>query len=432
MSDFTSNFWSIYIAGITILSVIACLVLLWISGQTKAMTDSDNTTGHVWDGDLREMNNPLPRWWVGLFIITCVFAFVYLYLYPGLGSYPGSLKWSQTGQFETEVERGNEQVAPIYAGFAGKSTEALAKDPQAMAIGDRLFMNNCAQCHGSDARGSKGFPNLTDDNWTWGGTPAQIHETIAKGRTGSMPPMGAAVGSSDDVRNVANYVMSLSGGPHDSVRANLGKAKFVACAACHGPDGKGNQALGAPDLTRGLFVYGPAVEAHVTDMIMNGRTGVMPAWDAKFTPEQINVLTAYVWGKGGGVAGAKAAAPAAAAASAAPAAAQGDDAASVTVDNGVVKFFFATGKADIASGADKALADVIAGVQAGKKAVVSGYVDSTGNAAQNAELAKQRAFAVRDQLKALGVTEDKIELKAPENIEAGAGRQARRVEVSLV
>lgn len=301
MSDFTSNFWSVYIAGITLVGIAGCLLLLWISGKTKAMTDADNTTGHVWDGDLREMNNPLPRWWVGLFIITCLFGLTYLYLYPGLGSYGGSLNWSSAGQFEREVERGNEQTAPIYAAFAGKSTEALAKDPQAMAIGDRLFMNNCAQCHGSDARGSKGFPNLTDNHWTWGGAPEQIHETISKGRTGVMTPMGEAVGSSDDVRNLANYVISLSGGPHDSVRANLGKPKFMVCAACHGADGKGNQALGAPDLTRGIFVHGPAVEAHVTYMINNGKTAVMPAWESKFTPEQINVLTAYVWGKGGGL-----------------------------------------------------------------------------------------------------------------------------------
>ena len=165
MSDFTSNFWSIYIAAITLLGIFGCLVLLWVSGKTKVMTAADNTTGHVWDGDLREMNNPLPRWWVGLFIITCIFSLAYLYLYPGLGSYQGSLGWTQTGQFEKEVARGNEQTAPIYAAFAGKSTEELAKDQQAMAIGDRLFMNNCAQCHGSDARGSTGFPNLTDGQW---------------------------------------------------------------------------------------------------------------------------------------------------------------------------------------------------------------------------------------------------------------------------
>ena len=430
MSDFTSNFWSVFIAGVTIVSILACLALLWISGKTKAMTDSDNTTGHVWDQDLREMNNPLPRWWVGLFIITCIFSLAYLYLYPGLGSYQGSLGWTQTGQFEKEVARGNEQTAPIYAAFAGKSTEELAKDQQAMAIGDRLFMNNCAQCHGSDARGGTGFPNLTDGQWNWGGTPEQIHATIAQGRTGIMTPMAAAVGSSDDVRNLANHVLSLSKSPHDSVRANLGRDKFVACAACHGPDGKGNQALGAPDLTSGVFVHGPAVEAYIVNVINNGKTGVMPAWESKFTPEQLKVLTAYVWGKGGGVAGAT---PAAAApAAAAPAAAADNDAASVVVENGVVKFFFATGKADLAGGADQALADVVAGVKDGKKAVVSGFVDSTGNAAQNEELAKQRAFAVRDQLKALGVAEDSIELKKPENIEAGAGAQARRVEVNLV
>ena len=426
MSDFTSNFWSVFIAGVTLVSILACLALLWISGKTKAMTDSDNTTGHVWDQDLREMNNPLPRWWVGLFIITCVFSLIYLYLYPGLGTYQGSLKWTQTGQFEREVERGNEQAAPIYAAFAGKTTEQLAKDPQAMAIGDRLFMNNCAQCHGSDARGSTGYPNLTDGDWLWGGTPERIHETIAKGRTGVMPPMAAAVGSAEDVRNLSNYVVSLSGGPHDSVRASLGKSKFVVCAACHGADGKGNQALGAPNLTDNIWLHGPGVESHVTNMINNGKTGVMPAWESKFTPEQLKVLTAYVWGRGGGVPGA---APAAAAAPAATAPAA--DAATVAVEGGVVKFYFATGKADLAAGADKALAEIIAGVQAGKKAVVSGYVDSAGNAAQNEELAKQRAFAVRDQLKALGVAEDKIDLQKPGSIEAGAGAQARRVEVSL-
>jgi len=301
MSDFTSNFWSVYITVITLAGIFGCLLLLWFSGRAKAETLSDNTTGHVWDEDLREMNNPLPRWWVGLFIITCVFSLAYLYLYPGLGAYSGSLNWTQTGQFEREVERGNEQTAPVYAAFAAMDTAALARDHNAMAIGDRLFMNNCAQCHGSDARGSKGFPDLTDKQWSWGGTPGQIEETIAKGRTGIMTPMAAAVGTPEDVRNVANYVLSLSGAPSDSLRASLGREKFVACAACHGMDGKGNQALGAPDLTSGVFTHGPGVESHIVDMINKGKTGVMPAWEAKFTPEQLKVLTAYVWGKGGGV-----------------------------------------------------------------------------------------------------------------------------------
>jgi cytochrome c oxidase cbb3-type subunit 3 len=302
MSDFTNNFWSIYVAAITAAGVLGCLVLLWISGKTKSMATKDNTTGHVWDGDLREMNNPLPRWWVGLFVITCVFSVAYLLLYPGLGSYGGALKWSSHEQFDREVAAGEAKEAPIYAAFAGKSIEDLSKDPAAQAIGDRLFMNNCSQCHGSDARGAnpQGFPDLTDRQWNWGGTPEAILTTITQGRTGVMTPMAAAVGTPDDVRNVADYVLSLSGKPSDPVRAKLGSEKFALCAACHGPEGKGMKELGSANLTSGIFVYGPVTQAHIIDQINNGRTGVMPAWESKFTPEQLRVLAAYVWGKGGG------------------------------------------------------------------------------------------------------------------------------------
>ena len=209
MSDFTSNFGSVYVAGISLVGILACLVLLWFSGKAKAMTANDNTTGHVWDGDLREMNNPLPRWWVWLFIITVVFALVYLVLYPGLGKFGGTFGWSQAGQYETEVAKGNKEVEPLYAKFNDMKPEDVAGDAQAMAIGERLFMNHCSQCHGSDAHGSKGFPNLTDHDWLYGDTPDKIVETITKGRMGNMPPMAAAVGSADDVRNVANYVLSL-------------------------------------------------------------------------------------------------------------------------------------------------------------------------------------------------------------------------------
>jgi cytochrome c oxidase cbb3-type subunit 3 len=303
MSDFTSNFWSVYVAGITIVSILGCLALLWISGKTRAMTTQDNSTGHVWDGDLREMNNPLPRWWVGLFIITCIFGVVYLALYPGLGSFGGSLKWSETDQFEREVAAGQAKEAPVYAAFASKDISALSKDEAAMKIGDRLFMNNCAQCHGSDAKGALGFgfPDLTDKQWNWGGTPEAILETITNGRTAVMTPMAEALGSPDDAHNVANYVLSLSNAPHDSVSANLGRAKFELCAACHGPDGKGNPLLGSANLAAGIFTYGAPVESHVLDMINNGKIGVMPAWKEKFTPEQLKVLAAYVWGKGGGM-----------------------------------------------------------------------------------------------------------------------------------
>ena len=295
MSDFTSGFWSIFIAGVTVASILACALLVWFSGKARAMTAHDTTTGHVWDGDLREMNNPLPRWWVWLFVITIVFSLLYLMLYPGLGSSAGRLGWTQIGEYQKEIEKGNAAVAPIYAKFSAMSPEDMSRDPQVKDIGERLFMNNCSQCHGSDARGSKGFPNLTDADWLHGGAPANITETLTNGRIGQMPPMAAAVGTADDVKNVANYVLSWSGSPHDSVRASLGKSKFTACAACHGIDGKGNQALGSANLTDDIWLHGYG-EAAIVAMVNNGKVNQMPAQGQKLTEGQIKVLTSYVWG----------------------------------------------------------------------------------------------------------------------------------------
>ena len=295
MSDFTSNFWSIYVAAITGISILACLALLWFSGKAKAMTANDNTTGHVWDGDLREMNNPLPRWWVGLFIITIVFSVIYLVLYPGMGNYQGKLTWTSTDQHQSEVDQGNAEVAPLYAKYVSMKPEDVAKDARAMAIGERLFLNNCAQCHGSDARGNKGIPNLTDNDWLGGGTPDIIKNNIINGRIGTMPPLAAAVGTADDVKNVAQYVLSLSGSAHDSVRAALGKEKFIVCAACHGADGKGNQAIGSANLTDKIWLHGFG-EAAIIAMINNGKVNVMPPQGDKFTEAQIHVLASYVWG----------------------------------------------------------------------------------------------------------------------------------------
>ncbi len=300
MSDFTSNFWSVYVAGITVVGIVACLLLLWFSGKAKAMTAHDNTTGHIWDGDLREMNNPLPRWWVWLFVITIVFAFAYLAMYPGLGNFAGKLGWTQAGQYQAEIEKGNREVAPLYAKFTAMKLEDISRDPQAHAIGERLFMNNCSQCHGSDARGGKSFPNLTDGDWLHGGAPEKIVETITAGRIGNMPPLAAAVGTPDDVKNVANYVLSLSGSPHDSLRAALGKSKFGVCAACHGVDGKGNQTLGAPNLTDDIWLHGYGENAIIA-MVTNGKINQMPAQGDKLTEAQIRVLAAYVWGMSNGV-----------------------------------------------------------------------------------------------------------------------------------
>jgi len=293
MSDFFHSGWSLFVAGATIISLVWCLWLLFVASKRRVMAD-DNTTGHVWDVDLREMNNPLPRWWLWLFILTVLFAAIYLALYPGLGKFPGTLNWSSKGQYEAEQLRAQANVAQIFAKFAGKSAQELAKDSQAMGIGERLFGNNCAQCHGSNAKGSKGFPNLTDGDWLYGGSLETIAETITKGRMGVMPPMAAAVGTAEDVRNVANYVLSLSGSAHNSVAAQLGKPKFVVCAACHGPAGKGNPALGAPNLTDSVWLHGWG-EATIVAMVNSGKTNVMPAFGDRLSADQIHVLAAYVW-----------------------------------------------------------------------------------------------------------------------------------------
>lgn len=294
MSDFVNNFWSIFVIVLTLGGILFCALLLLFTARKKVVSAEDNTTGHVWDGDLRELNNPLPRWWVWLFVITVIFGIVYLAAYPGLGSISGKLGWTQVGAYEAEMAKAKAQIAPLYARFAGMTPEQRAADPQAMAIGERLFMNNCAQCHGSDAGGGKSFPNLTDGDWLYGGDPETIKTTITEGRFGIMPPMAAAVGTPEDVRNLAHYVLSLSGSPNDSLRASMGKSKFTACAACHGMDGKGNHAMGAPNLTDDIWLHGWG-EAAIIDIINNGKQNQMPAQKDKLTEGQIGVLTSYVW-----------------------------------------------------------------------------------------------------------------------------------------
>ena len=293
MSDFFSSGWSIFITVTTLVSLAACLLLLWVASRRQPMA-KDNSTGHVFDEDLVEMNNPLPMWWAVLFVITVVFAFGYVFVFPALGSAAGSLGWTSRGELGADQARASAEMTKIYAAYTPLAAEALSKDPAAMAIGQRLFINNCAACHGSDARGSKGFPDLTDNDWLHGGSPEKIEETITLGRIGVMPPMAAAVGSDADVHNVANYVLSLSGSAYNSIAAAAGKPKFVVCAACHGADGKGNQAIGAPNLTDKVWLHGWGEEAIVA-MVTNGKTNVMPAQAGRLTPGQIHLLAAYVW-----------------------------------------------------------------------------------------------------------------------------------------
>ena len=293
MSDFFHSGWSIFVGAATVISLLACLWLLFVASKRTPMAD-DNTTGHVYDEDLVEMNNPLPRWWMWLFILTVVFAFAYVAVFPGLGGLPGQLGWTSQNQLEAEQKAAGTEMAKIYAAFNGLTPAELSRNPNAMATGERLFINNCATCHGSDARGSKGFPNLADTDWLHGGTPEKIEESITLGRTGMMPPMAAAVGTPQDVRNVANHVLSLSGSAHNPIQAAAGRSKFAACAACHGADGKGNTALGAPNLTDKVWLHGWG-EAAIIAIVDHGKTNVMPPQAGRLTPEQIHVLATYVW-----------------------------------------------------------------------------------------------------------------------------------------
>jgi len=311
MSDFFSAGWSVYIAVATLLGLLACLALLLITARGRTGTAGEST-GHTWDDDLRELNNPMPRWWMMLFIITIVFSLGYLLLYPGLGTARGLLGWTSTGALQQEQRQAAADLSVVYAKYAALPFPELARDKAAMAIGERLFINNCAACHGSDARGSKGFPNLADGDWLHGGTQEAILETITHGRVGTMPPMAAAIGAPADVSDVANYVLSLSNSPHDATASARGAAKFVVCAACHGPDAKGNVAIGSANLTDDIWLHGRGPAAIVA-MIEHGKTNVMPAQEHRLTTAQIHVVGAFVWGLSNGNGGASGGGQAAAA-----------------------------------------------------------------------------------------------------------------------
>jgi len=297
MSDFVSGFWNLYVVVIVLGSILACAILLYVQG--KAKFTPGKTMGHVWDETLEEYNNPMPKWWSWMFVITVIFGLVYLALYPGLGSFKGVLGWTSVGQYNIERQRMDATVKPLYDKYSAMDLQAVAGDKQAMEMGKRLYLTYCMQCHGADARGSRGFPNLTDSDWQFGGEPAQIEQTIADGRMGVMPAH-AQLGA-DTIKDLANHVRSLSGLPHDSVRAAKGKEAFASagCAGCHGPDGKGMQALGAPNLTDKIWLYGSS-EATIIETVSNGRQNKMPAWKEFLGDPKVHLLAAYVLSLGQG------------------------------------------------------------------------------------------------------------------------------------
>ncbi|MDR1648294.1 MAG: cytochrome-c oxidase, cbb3-type subunit III [Zoogloeaceae bacterium] len=316
MSDFTSEFWNFYVIGIVVLSLLACLILLWSQGSVTYT--AGKTTGHAWDEDLEEYNNPMPKWWSLLFYLTVVFSVVYLFFFPGLGKYQGYLNWSsakyslgadgtvanQAGsKYQSEVDTVNRKLEPTLNRYLALDIPTLAKDPKAMEMGQRLFQSYCIQCHGSDAKGSKGFPNLTNDDWQWGGEPEQIEATIAGGRTAAMTPHTDM--SDETVKDIANYVLSLSGESSDSERIARGEAAFrnSDCLTCHDPGimtgqptgvPSGNILMGAPNLTDKVWLYSRNPEV-VADTIKNGRNNQMPGWEGFLGKGKVHLLAAYVY-----------------------------------------------------------------------------------------------------------------------------------------
>ena len=304
MNQFYSPGWAFWIGSVTIVSIVALFIFLRGTAKQTVFRDKQGnpiaTTGHVWDGDLQEFNNPLPRWWLGLFVITLVFAAVYLALYGGLAFYGGVLGFSSDKMYQQESAAFDARIEPLYAGYMKTPIPQLAANPTAMATGQRMFLTYCSQCHGSDAGGTKGFPNLTIKNaaaWLYGNSPDVLVQTITEGRQGMMPPMGAAVDGAPGVTAVANYVRSLTGLAHDSALAVKGKALFAnACAACHGANAEGNKALGAPNLAdpKRQWLFGSSMES-IEHTVENGRSGHMPAQKDYLSPEKIHLLAAYIY-----------------------------------------------------------------------------------------------------------------------------------------
>jgi cytochrome c oxidase cbb3-type subunit III len=287
---------SVFVIAFTAINVLACLWLMWWTARARPTPEaqaSGGKTGHVWDGDLEEYNNPMPRWWLGLFVITVLFGAGYLIVFPGLGNFAGSNRWSSVGAYEAQMKVQRARFEARVASLQGLTLQQLAADPGAMATARNLFGANCSNCHGSDARGTRGFPNLTDPDWLWGGEERAVYDSIAQGREGVMPALGAALGDTG-VNEVASYVISLGGqkAPDDWVAA--GKDRFaVMCAACHGGDAKGNPLLGAPNLTDGAWLHGGDFDS-VRATITNGRNSQMPAHAATLGESKVRLLAAYV------------------------------------------------------------------------------------------------------------------------------------------
>jgi len=288
-----SNAWSWYVIIGTVVTLAACLwLVVWTNRQRASDEEIAEAESHVWDEDVRELNNPLPMWWLWLFIITVVWSVGYLIYFPGMGGYEGVADWSQEQQWADEVAAAEAQYGPIFAEFGSMPAEQLVGNERAMGIGFSLFQNYCSQCHGSTAQGARGFPNLTDDDWLYGGSPQQIEQSILNGRNGVMPPLAAVFGSDAAIEEMVRYVQTMQDGMDTSSPAHTQYMQL--CIACHGPTGQGMQALGAPNLVDDTWLYGSS-PAEIRRTIVEGRNGVMPAHGNLIGPDRARILAAYVY-----------------------------------------------------------------------------------------------------------------------------------------
>lgn len=285
--------WSLFVIILVIINIGGCGWLIWwtMNMRTDEQTEGDDSTGHTWDGDLKEYNNPLPKWWLNTFYLTIVFTVVYLVLYPGFGNFVGTLGWSQYGQYQEEVATSDANFGAVYAQFADVPVEELAGNAQAVALGKNTYDNFCASCHGADARGAVGFPNLTDNDWLYGGSGEQVLQTIKYGRMGVMAPLGAVTGE-DGAAAIADWLLADN---RDDPSVAAGKAKFMTsgCIGCHGMNAEGNQMLGAPNLNDDIWLHGGTKET-IVDIIMNGRTNQMPGQLDVVGEDRARMVAAYV------------------------------------------------------------------------------------------------------------------------------------------
>ena len=294
MSDFTHPIVGWLVAIVTILSILGCLWLV-LANNIKKGEGEIKPTGHVWDENLEEFDNPLPRWWYYMFLFTIVFGIVYLALYPGLGTFKGLFGWTAINQYEQESADYDAKYSALYSGYAATPITELASNAEAMKSGERVFASYCTVCHGSDARGTVGFPDLTDGDWLWGGEPEQIKASIMNGRIGNMPARGGLPLTDTEVEDVTDYVLSLSGREVDATSAEQGQKVFgKICLACHLPTGTGNQALGAANLTDSIWLYGSSRSA-ILSTIKNGRKGDMPAHGEFLGEDKVHLLSAYIY-----------------------------------------------------------------------------------------------------------------------------------------